>query len=44
MEKEIEREKRKASGNNGFRNITRETIDKTVVVYSKLYTADMEKD
>ena len=24
-----EREKRKASGNNGFRNITRETIDKT---------------
>ena len=29
MEKEIEREKRKASGNNGFRNITRETIDKT---------------
>lgn len=29
MEKEIEREKRKVSGNKGFRNITRETIDKT---------------
>ena len=29
MEKEIEREKRKASGNKGFRNILLETIDKT---------------